>query len=87
MFYTLSSATRQGDRICLYPTLNAARAHTPDGQAVHAVAVDIDPYRRCLISQWKQVPGLEPGWTTLFEPDADGAISTRGPIPEQLFVN
>ncbi len=84
MLYTITPPTRQGERIRLYPTLGAAQAHAPDGQAVHAVAVTLDGRGRSLISAWRQV---EPAWTTPVEVHDDGSATAHGPIPDRLFVN
>jgi hypothetical protein len=84
MYYT---PTRRGDRIRLYPTPQAAQAHAADGQAIHAVAVNLDGFARCLTLVNKNVTELDAGWRSPVELHEDGSLTTREPIPEQLFVN
>src|SRR4051794_27264883 len=84
MLYT---PTRQGDRIRLYPTPEAAQAHAGDGQAIHAVAVNLDGIAHYLTPVSKQVPGLDAGWRSTVELHEDGSFTARESIPKQLFVN
>jgi hypothetical protein len=84
MLYT---PTRQGDRIRLYPNPAAARAHAGDGQAIHAVAVNLDKMARYLTPVSKQMPGLDAGWRSTVELHEDGSVTARESIPEPLFVN
>jgi hypothetical protein len=84
MFYT---PTRRGERIRLYPTPQAAQAHAAEGQAIHAVAVHLDGYARCLTPLDKRVTELDAGWRGPVELHEDGSLTTLGPLPEPLFVN
>ena len=84
MFYT---HTRRGDRIRLFPTPQAAQAQAADGQAIHAVAVHLDGYARCLTPLDKPVSGADAGWRAPVEVHDDGSVTADGTIPEKFFVN
>jgi hypothetical protein len=84
MYYT---PTRQGDRIRLYPTPQAAQDQAADGQAIHAVAVHLDGHARCLTPMDKSASGSDAGWRAPVELHDDGSVTADGPIPAKFFVN
>lgn len=84
-FYTFTSPAHQGDRIRLYPSIEAARADA-QGQPIFGVAVRLNPGGHRLNSLWMMMREIAPGWSTPAELHHDGSVTAKGPIPAALFV-
>lgn len=84
-YYTPTDPAHQGDRIRLYPAIEAAWADAR-GRPIYAVAVRLDSGRHRLSSLWTLMREIAPGWATPAELHHDGSVTARGPIPAVLFV-
>lgn len=86
MLYTPTHPVQQGDRIRLFPTIDAARAVAQDGRPVLGVAVQFDAPCRRVTPLWVDAQIFDPAWSTPAEYHYDGSVTARGPIPEPLFA-
>jgi hypothetical protein len=84
-FYTSTSPAHQGDRLRLYPSIEAARADA-QGQPIYGVAVCLNAGGHRLSSLWTMIREIAPGWSTPAQLHHDGSVTAKGPIPAALFV-
>ncbi len=84
-FYTFTSPAHQGDRIRLYPSIDAAWSDAQE-QLIFGVAVRLSPGGHRLNSLWTMMREIAPGWSTPAELHHDGSVTAKGPIPVTLFV-
>ncbi|CAN5888100.1 hypothetical protein BH23PLA1_BH23PLA1_04600 [soil metagenome] len=87
MMYTNAHPSRQGDRIRLFPSRQAAEAALGDPESVIPVAVGVDSMGRRLFPTWICPEAFDPAWSTPAYMDADGSVTARAPIPRPLFVS
>lgn len=83
--YTPTSPTRQGDRIRLFSSPDAAWAAVGD-LSLFPVAVRVEEMGRLVVPIRTNSQTFDPGWTAPSYVETDGSISARAPFPDVLFV-
>ncbi len=87
MMYTKTRPSKQGDRIRLYQSQQAAEgALGQDSERLFSVAVTLDKAGRRLYPTWICPQTFDPAWSTPAYVDADGIVTARAPIPRPLFL-